>query len=819
VTFIQDLRYAVRTLRKDAAFAFVAVLSLALGTGANSTMFSIVNGVLLRPLAVSRPSEVLTITPRQMASTFDGLSYPDYLDFRERTETMTDVVASTLFRVGFSATPDALPEVKYGLLVSGNLFQAMGVTPIFGRAFRPDEDQVPGRDAVVMLGHDFWRDEFGADPNVIGRTVRLNGLDFTVIGVTPEAFTGMDEFFKAAMFIPATMIPRLSNDPVNNLLVSREAQNFNVKARLKPAFTAEQAEAELIGIAKGLEETYPATNAGRSVKLRTETEMHVLHMPRESGFMLMSMIMGGLVLMISCFNVANLLLSRARTREIAVRLAMGASRMRLAQQLLTESLLLGTAGVIVGVWFAWGAAHLFNNIRVPSDLPFFIDVRSDYRVLLFSLGAGFLSVICFGLAPALKGSKVNLVAALKSMNDSIAPGRSRHRGRNVLVVAQIALSVVILVMATMIYNGFTQQLSAGTGQRKDHIIMMSFDPRIIRYSDEQIKEFFRRLVDEVGSASGVKSVSMGATMPFAINQRAFVITVPRDSEQRSQGSGDDHILFNIVDEHFFDTTDVPIVRGRGFQDSDSAEAPRVVVVNEQLAKRYWPAGDAVGQRLQIQGTDGQLWWMEVVGVAQTRKYLWLTEGPTDYLYLPRAQNFRRQGTLFIESYGDAAGLAGPLRELIRELDPNMPIYDVRTMEEYFSAWVIATADTTLYMIGAMGVTGLILAMIGLYGLVAYSVSRRTREFGIRMAIGAAKTSVMRMVLRQGAILCFAGIIVGIALSVPASRFLQSIVFGAASDWMPYVVVPVLLMILTLLASYGPAWRASAIDPVRALRDE
>ena len=812
-----DLRYAVRMLRKDAGFTLVAVLSLALGAGANSTMFSMVNGMLLRPLPVSRPGEVLTIAPKQPVNTFGGLSYPDYIDFRDRTQTMTGLVASTLFRFGFSPSPDALPEVKYGLLVSGNLFEAMGVRPLLGRAFRPEEDQVPGRDAVVMLGHDFWKDEFGADPRVIGRTVRLNGLDFTIIGVAPEAFTGMDEFFKATMFVPLTMISRLTTDPNNNLLVIRDWRDLAVKGRLKPGVSAPQAEAELISIAKGLEELYPATNEGQSVVLRTEAQMHVQHMPRESGFMLMAMIMGGLVLLISCFNVANLLLSRARTREVAIRLAMGANRVRLMRQLLTESLLLGAAGILAGVWFAWVAAHLFNRIRVPSDLPFFIDIRSDYRVLLFSLAAGLLSVVFFGLAPAMRSSKVNLVAALKSMDDLPGSGKNRHWGRNLLVVTQIALSVVILLAAAMVYHGFTRQLSAGAGLRTDHILMMSLDPRIIRYSDEQIKEFYRRLVDQAASAPGVKSITMAATVEFAINQRAFSIAVTREGEQ-SRDREKDHILFNVVDERFFETMAVPILQGRAFQASDTADAPRVVVVNDALAKRYWPDGDAVGKRIQIE-TDGEPAWLEVVGVTPTRKYVWLTEAPTEYLYLPIAQNFRRQRTLFVESHSDAASMAGPIREVIRGLDSNMPVYDVRTMEDYFSAWVVATANTTLLIIGSMGLTGLALAMIGLYGLVAYSVSRRTREFGIRMAIGAGKASVLRMVLGQGALLCLAGIIAGIVMSLPASRMLQSFVFGAASDWAPYVVVPILLMLLTLLASFGPARRASAIDPMKALRDE
>jgi predicted permease len=806
-------------LWKDPAFTLVAVLSLALGTGANSTMFSLVNGLLLRPLAVSRPSEVLTIAPSQPENVLAGISYPDYIDFRDHTETMEDLVASSLFRFGFSRSPDALPQVKYGLVVSGNLFQAMGVTPVLGRAFRPEEAQVPGRDAVVVLGNDFWRDEFGADPHVIGRIVRLNGLDFTIIGVAPETFTGMDEFFKATMFVPAMMGPRLLGDPSNNFLVRRDWRDFMVKGRLKAGVDASQAETELVSIAKGLEQAYPATNAGQSVTLRTEMQMHVQHMPQESGVMMMAMIMAGLVLLISCFNVANLLLSRSRTREIAVRLAIGASRARLVRQLLTESLLLGIAGTLAGVWLGWAAAHLFNRIKIPSDLPFMIDIQSDHRVLLFSLAAGLLSVLFFGLAPALQSSKVDLVVGLKSMDAAIVSGRNKSWIRNLVVVIQIGISVVILVAVTMVYHGFSSQLSAPSGLRTSHVLMMSLDPRLIRYRPDQMKEFYRRLVEQAGSSPGVKSAAMGVTMPLAVNQRAFSIDVAREAGQQSKDKQMDHNLYDVVDEHFFETMGVTILRGRGFQTSDTAGAPPVVVVNEVLAERYWPGENAVGKRIQIETDDRQLQWMEVVGVARTYKYVWLTEAPTEYLYLPLAQNFLPRRTLFVESYGDAASLTGRMREVIRGLDSNMPVYDVRTIEDYFENAVAGSADVTLYIVGSMGLTGLLLAMMGLYGLVAYSVSRRTREFGIRMAIGANKASVLQMVLLQGTLLCFAGIILGIALSLPASRVLQSVVFGASSDWMPYVVVPILLMLVTLVAVCGPALRASMIDPMKALRDE
>jgi putative ABC transport system permease protein len=809
------LRYAFRMLCKNWTFSLVAVLSLALGMGANASMFSLVNRLLMRPLAIVHPDEVLTIAPKT-ANPWDNISYPDYVDFRDRSQTMKDLVASMLYRFSFSPAPDVSPKITYGLLVSGNLFRAMGVTPVLGRGFNPEEDQVPGRDAVVVLGHDFWRDQFGEDLQIIGRRVLINGLEFTVIGVAPETFAGMDEFFKASIFVPAMMAQRFAPDSQANLLVNRGLRAFWLRGRLKEGVRVEEAQAELAGIAKTLEETYPSTNRGQSVTLRTELQMHVQHLPQESQFMVLAMVMAILVLLISCFNVANLLLSRKRSREIALRLAIGAGRLRLVCQLLYESVLLGIAGVITGLFFGWVVGKLFDRIRIPSDLPFLIDFGSDHRTVAYTLAIGFISVLFFGLSPALQSSKVNLVSALKATDDA-GSGPRRGWGRNILVVAQIAVSVVLLVLATILYHGFSSQFSAGAGFRTNHILTMSLDPGLIRYDVEHAKEFYRRLVEQASTVHGVKSVSLSATLPLALNQRGFSLEVQREGYVYSAGERKDQVLNNIVDESFFETMDIPIILGRGFQTFDKETAPQVAVVNEVLAKKYWPDESPIGKRLYVDYDGGR--WVLVVGVARTNKYVWMTEGPTEYLYLPMAQTARRGRILIVQSDGDPASLTGKLRDVISRLDANMPVYDVRTMEDYFSGFIEGTSDNILVIVGSMGITGLILAMIGLYGLVSYSVSLRTKEFGIRMAIGSSSSSVLGMVLREGIILCLAGIVIGLVISFSASRLLRSLVFTASTDWVPYAVVPTILFMVTVLATYGPAKRAATIDPMKALRDE
>jgi predicted permease len=817
-----DLIYAWRMLRKAPGFALVAVLSLALGTDANSAMFSFVDALILRPLPVARGAEVLTLDGKGQApiNPVRSLSYREYLDFRESCKTLTDFAAASIFRLAFSAPSDAPAKVKYGSIVSGDVFQTMGVRPALGRVFRKEEDEVPGRDAVVVLGYDFWQDEFGGDPKIIGRVVRINGTDFTVIGVAAEQFTGLDPYLKSALFLPAMMIPRLSTGSLGpfDMLEDRDYRAFIVKARRKPGVTLAQGQAEVTSIARGLAQAYPASNQDRTVLLRTEMQRRIETGPREAGLMAMLMLMAVLVLVVSCFNVANLLLSRAQSRvkEVAVRMAMGAGRARLIRQLLTESLLLAAAGAVVGLWFAWVVLIYLRGFKIPSDLPFMFDFHLNQRVLLFSSAAALLSVVLFGLAPALQSSKVDLVPALKAAGGG--SGRRRLWGRKLLVVGQVAISLILLVVSVMLYRGFRRQLFAGVGFRTSHLMMMSFDPGLVRYTDQQAGEFYRRLEERAALAPGVKSVATTNVVPLSIMQRGFTLNVVPEGYQLPPGQESLAVLTANVGAGYFETMEVPIVAGRAFRSTDKDGAPKVAVVNEAFARKYWlDAQRAVGKRIRLD--DGQKSWVQVIGVARTGPYSLLTEPPTDFVYLPMLQHPGRYRTLLAASHGESASLAAPLREVVRSLDPKVPILDMRTMEDYFETGVVSQFNTILNMVGAMGLMGLTLAMVGLYGLVGYSVSCRTREFGIRMAIGADRRSVLLMVLRQGGALAAAGIAIGVGASWPARDLLKVIVHGADSDSMPHVAVALLLLAVTLLASYGPARRASRVDPVKALRDE
>jgi predicted permease len=814
-TWIQDFRFALRMLVRNQSFTAVAVLSLALGIGVNSSLFSLADALVLRPLSVFRPHQVVTVVSKSPGDPMGGISYPDYKDFRDQSRSFDGLVAFTSSSFGFAAQPDALPQITTGMLVSGNFLRVMGVEPELGRGFLPEEDQVPGRDAVVVLGYDFWRSQLNADRSIIGRNVRLNGIEFTIIGVAPERFTGMDLLLRPALFVPLMMAQKLDSNPSRNSLEQRDDRGLSVRGRLKPGVSPTQAATELAAIARGLERAFPTTNKDQSVSVMTEMQQRLANDPDDAGMVAMLMAMAAVVLLVACANLANLQLSRARarTREIAIRLAVGAGRARLVRQLMAESLVLALAGGAVSLLFAAAGVKFLNRIQIPTDLPLVLSVELDQRVLLFSLAVSLLSAVLFGLVPAMQASRTNLVSSLKSA-DADSSGRQRLWGRKALVVAQVALSLVLMVVATMLFRGFHSVLAHGPGYRTDHLLMMSFDPRLVRYDDQKVQQFYQQLAGRARSTPGVKTVALTQVIPMSPVQHTENIApegfeLPKDRNNIS-------VLADIVDDGYFDTMAVPILRGRGFRPSDKAGAPMVAVVNEALARKYWPNQDALGKRFRLNNDKGPA--VEVAGIARDAKYLWVGESPTPFLYMPLGQHPQSRMTLVAQSFGDAAGLAAPLRQVVREIDANQPAYNVRTMSELYRM-----RDNIAVMInelvGAMGLIGLLLAMVGLYGLMAYTVSRRTREIGIRMAIGADQASVVRMVLRQGLTLVLIGTAIGLAASFAAETGVDAVFNSTRRDPLAYLIVVPALLAVTVLAAWVPARRASRVDPTRALRFE
>lgn len=817
-----DVRYGLRMLARTPGFTAVAILSLAIGIGANCAIFSFADALLLRPLPVARPGEVYTIGSTLNIEAFGvsalATSYPDYLDIRDRAKSFDGLVAFTYETAGFAARPDQTPRLTMGMLATANLFRVMGVTPVLGRGFTAEEDRVPGRDAVVVLGHALWAREFASDPNVLGRRVDIDGHPFTIIGVAPAGFTALDQAVRLDFFVPLMMSPALVGDPKAASMQARDARNLSIKGRLAPGVSQAAAQAELTTIAADLAQAYPATNKNERMAIRTELQERIAEDPPDATLIEMLATLALAVLFVACANVAGLLTSRApaRAREMALRLAIGAGRARIARQLITESLLIALAGGAAGLAVGYAGMLLFRQVQLPTDLPIVLTFQLDRRALLFSLAVSVASAVLFGISPAIQATRTDLTSAMKT-GDTIAPGRRRRWGRSILVGGQVAVSVVLLVVAMFMYRGFRHQIDDGPGYRTDHMLLMSVDTGLVHYSDAQAEGFFRDLAERARSVPGVTRVAMTTAVPMGNNQS--VETVAPEGFQFPPGKDNATVLSSRIDEHYFDTLGLTLVEGRNFTVDDAAASPKVAIVNEAFAHHYWPGQDPIGKRFRLVDRDNA--WVQVVGLAKTSKYVFIAEPPTEYVYLPYRQRTPHEMTMVVRSAGDPAALAAPLREVVRGLDGNMPIYNVRTMTEFYRMRVTAIFNVLIGTVGALGLMGLALAIVGLYGLVAYAVSRRTREIGIRMAIGADQPAVLRMVLRQGLVLAAVGLVLGVAGSVGAGVLLRAAFHTAREqrDIASIVIVIPVVLVVTALAAYVPARRASHVNPVEALRQE
>jgi macrolide transport system ATP-binding/permease protein len=812
----QDVKYGCRMLASTPAFTIVSVLSLAIGIGANTAIFSFADALLLRPLPVARPGEVVTVGSTASLESLGASSlvssYPDYVDIRDNSKSFEGLA-------GFTSDPKAPPKLKMGMLVSDNLFSLMGVEPTIGRAFTLDEHRVPGRDAVVILGRTMWEQDFGSQSGVLGRAVRINGHDFTVIGVAPPSFTGMNQYVRSDFFVPLMMSARLLADPKTASLQARDARNLTLKGRLSAGVSQAQTQTELTSIAANLAREHPDTNRNRRLVVRTELQARMSQSPPDAMLIAMLSTLALAVLFVACANVAGLLTSRApvRAREMALRLAIGAKRGRLVGQLVTESLLISVLGGVLGLGIGYAGMTLFRQIQLPTDLPITLSFQLDQRALIFSLIVAVTSAVLFGLVPAIQATRTDLTAVMKA-GDAVAPKRRRRWGRAVLVGGQVAASVVLLVVAMFMYRGFREQIVSGPGYRTDHLLMMGFDTTLVRYSEPQSEQFFQQLAERARALPGVINVTMTTAIPMSTDSQEFVTIAP-EGFQFPEGRENVTVLSSAIDEHYFETLAIPLVQGRNFTEDDDLAAPRVGIVNQQLAQHYWPNQDPIGKRIRI--NDEEKTWVQIVGVAKTAKYLFIAEPPSDFVYLPYRQRRPQRMIIVTQSAGDPASLAAPLREVVRGLDVNQPIFNVRTMEELYRMRAVSVFNVLITMVGSMGLMGLGLAIVGLYGLVAYAATRRTREIGIRMAIGANQTTVLRMVLRQGIVLALVGLVVGLVASVGAGELLAA-AFPQGNDQrdvVALVLVTPIVLAVTFLATYIPARRASRVNPMQALRYE
>lgn len=818
ITFLQDVRYALRMLLKNPGFMAIAALSLALGIGLNSAIFSLADALLLRPLPVLSPSSVVTVSTNTPDNPFGGVSYPDYRDLQDKSHSFDSMVAFQLLTFSVATSPHSSPQVRSGNIVTDNWFQALGVRPILGRGFLPEEGKVPGRDAVVVISYDFWQNDLAGSASVVGHTIRIKGIDFSIVGVAPKTFSGLNRYFQPSLYVPAMMLPRLvaasnSNDPLED----RADRSFRVKARLSSGMSRETAQADLTTVWSGLQQQYPGTDRNRNISVQTELQARVQESPPDAALVALLSGLVGIVLFIACANVANLLLGRgrARTREIALRISLGASRFRLLRQLLTESLLLSLIGGALGLWFAYGGIRFLQTIQIPSDPPIVITPRLDVRVLLFSLLAAISSALIFGLAPALQSLKMDLVPALKASRAGLTvPGRTI--GRNALVIGQVALSMLLLIATGMLLDGFRKILVSDPGFSSDHRMLQEFDTSLVRYTPDKTRDFYRLLVDRTRTLPGVRFATLARSIPFMPDQ--YMTSIVPEGYELPKGQDTDTLFANIVDEHYFDTMRTEIVRGRAFTADDKDGSRRVAIVNEEFAKSYWPNQEPLGKRFRLNDAKGP--WLEVVGVAKTAKYLFVSEPATKFLYLPFAQNQSTLMLMVVETTGNPSAIAAPIREIAQSIDPNQPVFNVRTLSSFFQQRAVTVPLMITETVGTMGLLGLTLAVIGLYGLMAYSVSRRTQEMGIRMVVGATQVDVQKMILRQGLTLASLGIAIGGAASFAVTRVLAAGFLGLGTvNPLTFVLVPVLLVLVTMAACYIPARRASVVDPMVALRDE
>lgn len=807
---LQDLRYGVRMLLKKKSFTIIAVVSLALGTGANTAVFSLINTFLLRPLPVDSPQQLVSLNNIAENQMFPSFSYPNYKDFRDRNDAFSGLIAYRF--TPLSLSHDGVNERVWGFAVSGNYFDVLGVGALLGRTISTEDDQSPGGHPVAVMSYKCWQQRFGRDPNVIGREVIVNGRSYVIIGVSPQGFFGTEVIAAPDLFFSIAMQEQLELG--NNWLENRRADNIFVQGRLKPGVSTSQAQTSLNAIAAQLAIEFPDINEGKRVVLSPPGLIGLAMRRPVLGFAGMLMAVVGLVLLLACTNLANLLMARAaeRRREIAVRLALGASRFRVVRQLLTESVLLALVGGALGLLPALWLAGLVSTFKVPFNIPVSLDVFVDYRVFIFTLLLSLFTGVLFGLLPALQATKTDLVPTLK---DEVSFGGHRRSWlKSSLIVAQVSLSLVLLVGGGLMTRALDKAQTVDLGFDTKQAVEVSFDLRLQGYQSAQGKEFQKRLLERVRALPGIESAGIADMIPVDLHfSRASVFVEGRPVERPANLPA---AMLNRVSPGYFEAMGTTVLEGRDFTEQDDENAQRVAIVNETFVRKFFPGEEPIGKRFSLSRPEGVK--TLIIGVVKDGKYAGLNEDPRPYIARPIWQSEVGSTSIVARAGGDEQRLKSSISREVQQLDSNLPMSAVTLTEKLSLPLLPARVAATV--LGGFGLLALALAAIGIYGVISYAVSTRTHEIGIRMALGAQRPAVIQMVISQGMRLTLIGVALGLALALALTRLLKTLLFGVSStDPITFVVAALLLAAVALMACYIPARRAANVDPMVALRHE
>jgi predicted permease len=820
----QDICYAVRILTKNPGFAAVAVLSLALGIGANTTIFTIVNAILLNPLPVkeiSRLVEADTIDSKTLVTTANttklGMSYPNFQDYARENKVF---VGLGCFVGPFPLTwsNGMEPRQIFGQMVSANYFEILGLRPVSGRFFQPDEDTKPGGNNVAVVSYSLWANKFGSDPNVVGRILTLNATPYTVIGVAPHGFKGAFTFGNAEqIWIPVSMYPQLLAGFFKDNFNDRRFLATTMIGRLRDGISLSGAEASLKTVASHLESAFPKDNASRSVALTPLADAAVGVNNRSQIVLAGGLMMGivGLVLLIACVNLANLLLAQAarREKEIGLRAALGASQGRVVRQLLTESLVLAILSGVVGLAIAYGGRAALWSFRPPFILDGDVDLGFDSHVLFFTLSMALLTAVFIGVAPAIKAAKPNLIEVLKVGGRGGTVGWTRNPFRSLLVVTEIALALVALVGAGLFIRSMQNAQHIDPGFESKNLFVFAFDLGALHYDEGRGQQYFRAAIDRAKTSPGVESATIASNFPLG---GGLARTVFPEGQDEASGYRGTLTQLDDITPNFFSTLHIPLVRGREFTDADRKDTTQVAIIDEAMAKQFWPNENAVGRRFHFFGETGL---REVVGVVRNTVVNAIGEDPQPLAYLPLAQDYAPAVTMQVRTSGRPEAVSATVRSQVQSLDTNLALTNMNTIGELIDQglWAPRMGAGLLTVFGGLA---LLLAVVGVYGVLSYSVNQQTREIGIRMAMGAQTGRILGLVVGQGMRLAVAGLTLGLLVAFAAMRILSSLLFGvSAHDPLIFGGVSLVLATAAILACYIPARRATKVDPIIALRYE